>query len=181
MALKDDLEAFPKLWKEATPFWKGFLILSTATSIMSLSSIGQDIYAFRGFLYEGVLFYEKHLVVPLAVSLNISSYAINSIFFLLSVTGVYSRSIDHIKENIRKDDGPRVVVRILLAFPISILPYWAITTLHIDTVFFVMLTTYILVVVSIIFGTALPILQWSLLLLSVATLAGISDGLFRAL
>lgn len=58
MALKEDIEKFKNSWESLSIEWKVILTIMTLIQILTIGSIGDAVYNFKGFLVYGVEFYQ---------------------------------------------------------------------------------------------------------------------------
>ncbi len=65
MALIDDLKSAKDLWKNGTPITKVFIVLSTFLASGAIASLSDTVFAWKGFILDGVNVYRAWVVNPM--------------------------------------------------------------------------------------------------------------------
>lgn len=94
MALIDDIQSARNLWKNGTILTRVFIVVSTFLATGAIASLSDVVFAWKGFILDGVNFYRNFIVQPLLqlaeiFSLEISSMEVN----FLILTGIFMSAI----------------------------------------------------------------------------------------
>ncbi|ODZ73137.1 hypothetical protein BBM45_13230 [Vibrio parahaemolyticus] len=65
MALIDDIESAKELWKRGTILTKVFIVVSTFLATGAIASLSDVVFAWKGFILDGINFYRYLVVSPL--------------------------------------------------------------------------------------------------------------------
>ena len=65
MALIDDLKSAKNLWKNGKPITRFFIVLSTFLASGSIASLSDVVFAWKGFILDGVNVYRSWVVHPM--------------------------------------------------------------------------------------------------------------------
>ena len=84
MAFKDDVESLLKDWHDFSTEWKLISMTMLVASILSLGSLAENVFKFKGFLVVGISFYQE-LTRPVVEILQIEGYVVD----FLVILGLY--------------------------------------------------------------------------------------------
>lgn len=95
MSIKGDLEDISKLWNSGSWLLRGFAILIFVIGLGSVASLADTIFQFRGFIRDGIEFYETWIrdsfreILYLVVGIKLGALWSSAIIYLmLSTSGI---------------------------------------------------------------------------------------------
>lgn len=157
MGVKEDVEGAAKLWKNSSWLTKLFVAVSILTSTSSIASLSESVFKWKGFILDGLTYYQKAIVPPILELLNFTSwsYSDNEVHILVItslVTGGSIRSIHFIESNSASKDIHFIIVQYIALFlGFSLLLYILGTDSNPFQFNQVLLTTLILMVLPLIY------------------------------
>ncbi|WP_435247351.1 hypothetical protein ACMAZD_11710 [Vibrio sp. nBUS_14] len=94
MALVDDIQSAKDLWKNGTLLTRACIVISTFLATGAIASLSDVVFAWKGFILDGINFYRSIIAQPLIqiaeiFSLDISSTEVN----FLILTGIFMAAI----------------------------------------------------------------------------------------
>lgn len=123
MALIDDIKSAKNLWKNGTILTRVFIVISTFLATGAIASLSNVVFAWKGFILDGINFYRNIIVQPLLqlaeiFSLEISSIEVN----FLILTSIFMFAI-YRKVWVTSKIGMRVTSGIVMLTGFCILAY----------------------------------------------------------
>nr|ABE73745.1 putative cytochrome/quinol oxidase [Parazoarcus communis] len=103
MDIIEEVKDFKKIWANRTPTGKIILAVSFVLSAISIGSLADTVFAFKGFIVEAINFYQ-HISEPARqylsdlLGVNISRFSQDSLTMLILTIGAQSRIDDSNKK-----------------------------------------------------------------------------------
>ncbi|MBB1339930.1 hypothetical protein [Pseudoalteromonas sp. SR44-2] len=109
MALIDDLKSAKNLWENGTLFTKIGIVLSTFLASGSIASLSNIVFAWKGFILDGINVYKAWVILPMQQSANHFGLHIdNSESHFLILTALFMAAI-YRKVWVTSETGMRII------------------------------------------------------------------------
>lgn len=139
MSLQDDFEKLLELWKSRSLIGKCLLCIAFGSSVLSVGSIADNVYAFKGFLINALHFYRSitepaREIINSIINITISAEYFDYIIFLSLFVIMYFRASKLVGveiSDVEAEDSPAVHIAYLVAggLALSLFGYFVIPAL----------------------------------------------------